>query len=385
MKQGQATLESLTQSVIDRSARKDDLVVPASRLIMLNGSELSVPTNGGDSIGEGRVEYDVAQIAHRQIGTHLGIPAKFYDRLRTATIGEDGNPDLDLRRLLDSNVNTLLQRTSEKRLIRTYRETRRPSEDGAGFVVPAEARAFLSNRYRRRDDDELLAKIGPVLMSLPGAKLASCELTETRFYLKVVTERLEGEVAEGDYVQAGVMIRNSEVGHGSLSIKPFIYRLVCTNGMVVPVFDENSASYRHVGRRIEATEDGRYSDETLKLDDEAFYAKVAEDVRRAVDETAFNAILVQLREAKATQQIDDPAAAVERLAQRFSLTDGEGAQVLKQLALGGDLSAYGALNAVTRIAQDVESYDRATDLETVGGEILTLATTKPREWEAIAA
>ena len=64
--------------------------------------------------------------------------------------------------------------------------------------------------------------------------------------LKVVNHRLEMEVRKGDIVQAGVMISNSEVGLGAVSIQPLVYRLVCTNGMVVNDMGERR---HHVGRQ----------------------------------------------------------------------------------------------------------------------------------------
>lgn len=68
--------------------------------------------------------------------------------------------------------------------------------------------------------------------------------TDTRMYIKVVNERIQTEVVPGDIVQAGILISNSEVGMGSVSVKPLIYRLVCTNGMVADV----GVGKRHVGR-----------------------------------------------------------------------------------------------------------------------------------------
>ena len=46
-----------------------------------------------------------------------------------------------------------------------------------------------------------------------------------------------------------------------------------------------------------------------------------------------------------------------------------------------DLSQWGLVNAVTRYSQDVDNYDRATELETLGGKIVDL---KPTEWQPIA-
>jgi len=55
--------------------------------------------------------------------------------------------------------------------------------------------------------------------------------------------------------------------------------------------------------------------------------------------------------------------------------------VLRHLIEGGDMSRWGIANAVTRQSQDVDSYDRATDLERAGGQIIELSQ---RDWNEIA-
>jgi len=69
----------------------------------------------------------------------------------------------------------------------------------------------LSDRYRRLDNYELAENVLPILQRLEGARFESVELTETKMYLKVVTPRVEYEIAPGDVVQAGIVITNSEV------------------------------------------------------------------------------------------------------------------------------------------------------------------------------
>lgn len=51
-----------------------------------------------------------------------------------------------------------------------------------------------------------------MLRELPGARVESCEVTDSRMYLKVVTSRVQFELAPGDVVHAGVVISNSETG-----------------------------------------------------------------------------------------------------------------------------------------------------------------------------
>ena len=107
----------------------------------------------------------------------------------------------------------------------------------------------------------------------------SCQLTDSRMYIKVVNTRLEAEVVPGDIVQSGIIISNSEVGLGSVSIQPLVYRLVCSNGMVV-----NDAQTRrnHVGRVNEASENYQlYSEKTLEADDKAFAMKIQDGAGRS--------------------------------------------------------------------------------------------------------
>jgi hypothetical protein len=67
-----------------------------------------------------------------------------------------------------------------------------------------------------------------------------------------------------------------------------------------------------------------------------------------------------------------PSEIVEVVARRFGLTEVEQDGVLHQLALGADWTLYGVVNAVTRIAEDSATYDRAVELERIGGEVLDL-------------
>jgi hypothetical protein len=100
------------------------------------------------------------------------------------------------------------------------------------------------------------------------------------------------------------------------------------------------------------------------------------------DPARFNARLDQYREASKRPIEADPVKVVEATARRLTLTDGEKTSVLQHLIRGGDLSAWGLANAVTRTAEDVPDYDRSTELEAAGGRVIELA---PADWRALAA
>lgn len=363
MKPGK-TLQELAAE-LDRTANaKADYIVPTPRLTMLTQpvgeepgdetpvSELHVPDVGEDG---GASEFKVLDLTHQQIGLHLGIPKKFYDRLRGEHPG-----------LLDTNVNTLFREHPAKRMVRTL--------DGR-------ARAFLSDRYRRLDNYDLAQAVLPILGEYAESvdlRVESCELTDRKLYIKALMPRIEGEIRVGEIVQAGLMISNSEVGLGSVQVQPLLFKLACSNGMISNV----GTKRYHVGRQAEESDAAYmlYRDETLEADDKAFWMKIQDTVRASCTDVAFNKIVEQAREL-AGIKVEGTKEAIERLDNKFSLAEGEKESILGHLIEGSDLSAWGLVNAVTRAAQDVESYDRSTEMERIGGQILELPK---RDLETIA-
>jgi hypothetical protein len=215
----------------------------------------------------------------------------------------------------------------------------------------------------------------PIINEMLDARVESCEVTDNKLYLKIVNPRLQADVVPGDTVQAGLIISNSEVGLGSVNVQPLVYRLVCSNGMVVN--DAGNRRY-HVGRANDSDWE-IYSDSTLELDDRAFMAKFADTVRTAVDAAKFALIIDKLREAAEIKLSNRPAQVVELTAKNYGLNQTEQDDILQHLIQGGDMSLWGLGNAVTRAAQEVESYDRSTALEGVGYQIITMPSAMWRE------
>lgn len=56
--------------------------------------------------------------------------------------------------------------------------------------------------------------------------------------------------------------------------------------------------------------------------------------------------------------------------------------ILNYLIAGGDISVYGLTNAITRASQDVEAYDQATALKSIGWQV---ATMPEAQWKEINA
>lgn len=352
MKSG-LTIQELAAEILRQKDSKEDYIVNTKNLQMEPSGSDVVLRVLDEKAGDRIEPLDIGPNAHRQIGTHLSIPAKYYAKMR------EEDPEL-----LSMNVNRWFERSDSQRMLR---------------VLDGRARAYLSNRYLRVDHMQIAEAVLPIIGDMKGARFESCQITEDRMYIKVVNPRLQQEVVPGDIVQAGISISNSEVGLGSVNIQPLIYRLVCSNGMVV-----NDAATRrnHVGRVNSAEENFLlYSAETLAADDHTFMLKIQDTVRAVVDEVKFNRVVDMMQEAANAKMNTANVPEVVRLASRdFGITDEEHPGVLQHLIEGKDLTLYGLANAVTRYSQDVESYDRATELESIGYNILSMPA---KRWNSI--
>jgi hypothetical protein len=149
---------------------------------------------------------------------------------------------------------------------------------------------------------------------------------------------------------------------------------------------ESAIRKAHLGRGArgqDAIEDAReyFRTETRQADDRAFFLKVQDATASMFDTSKFNGRIDQYREVSQRVIDADPVQVVEVTARRIGLNEGERSSVLQHLIRGGDMSQWGVANAVTRTAQDAESYDRATELESLGGDVVELSA---GEWRTLA-
>ena len=322
----------------------------------------------------------ISPIAHRQISARLGIPYKYYRRMNE-----------DAPELWRNNVRHWMIDEPEVRLFRTRKTD-------TGRIL----RAFLSDSYRCLDNWDVAEQLLPALAQ--ECDIVSCSITDSRFYVKAVSRRLSEEVQVGDLVQGGVVITNSEVGVGSFTLSPFIYRLSCTNGMVVPVggmkkthlgakivSDSSEINNLYGHNRMTMPNDSTLgnlqtwqvlSDDTRNKKDEALWAEARDVIRSLLRPEMFREI-VNIFQRSTDRKITKPLEAVEALVKggKGGLSKGivsqeEQPSVLRHLIEGGDLSQWGLANAVTATAETVESYDRATELEKAGYRVVSLSDTQ---------
>jgi hypothetical protein len=362
MKTG-SSLQDIARTLESQQKSKRDFVSPSTELEFVamdpNQSSVEQSKDAPDPMEyslrvNGYGAFPINPIAHEQIASRVGVPQRYYDRMKAAA------PEL-----LRENVNHWLHTEKDQRMVRT---------------LGGNVRAFLSSRYRQLDNLDLAKTTLPVLARL-GVQVESTEITERRFYIKAITPKITAEVRKGDIVQAGIVITNSEIGLGSVKVEPLIFRLVCTNGLIV---NDYAMRKYHIGRASEETDLAAefFRDETREADDRAFWMKVRDVVNGSFQQDVFEKIVDTMR-ASTERIIDaDTVKVVEVIRKENKLTEDDGSLMLKHLILGGDLTQYGLLNAVTRASQDVRDYDHATELERLGGDIMAW---DGKEWSALLA
>jgi hypothetical protein len=346
MKTGRTIVE-LAQELLEQQETKRDFHANTKNLTMVPSGEFQLDTNNGIEI------MPATGYAHAQMASKLSIPKVYYDRMMKHS------PNL-----LADNVNHWLdKRQEETSLIRTLR---------------GQMRAFLSSRYRIVEHHEILEMVIPELAEMgSGIKIASCQVTDEKMYLKVINTDIEAAIAVGDPVQAGFILTNGEIGNSSISIEPFIYRLVCTNGLIIK---DHKQRKNHAGRTAENSD--LYAVDTICAIDDAFKLKVRDLVRNAISISTFQNVVGDMKIAKSNLITGNPVKAVELTAKAIGLTESESGLVLNHLIRSGDLSKFGMLNAVTRTAEDIDNYDRATEVERLGSSVLYLPQTT---WREVAA
>lgn len=352
MKQGRSLMD-LAQEIERQKDAKKDFVASTSDLTMLEDGKTMELKNTG--------EFAIRDLALQQVAAHTGVPVPYVRRMQA-----------EAPVLLARNVNHWLHDKPSPRLVRTL-------DQGV--------RAFLSNRYQRVDNDGVAETVLPVLQEVSkrtgGMEIASCEVTDHRLYIKAVFPMIRGVITKsrqvGDIIEAGVLISNSEVGLGAVSVKAFSRRLVCLNGMT----RDGGGSWKHVGRRISETDEIRelLTDEAVQADDRALLLKLRDTVAATIDQSRFDKWIAKMNDATEQRVEGDVPAGIQVLGKALNLRQDEQSSILRHLIDGGDLSKWGMANAVTRAAADVDSYDRASELEAVGGKVIDLTAA---EWREVA-
>ena len=314
-------LQSLIEELEKQKPLKWDKRVSSSELMMSSAesqAKLLICSENRLSISEP---------CHNQIAEKLEIPLKYYHRM------EEESPEL-----LARNVNAWLERSDKNYFVR-----------GMGDSV----RAFLSDRYRVIDHSDVLMCALNELQA-HEAEIEDCYLSEIEMNIKVKSVKLRDFVRhKDDLIMGGIFLTNSETGHKALRVEPRLFRVKCSNGMIV---EELVTREIHIGNGDE-------------IADEIIYLSLRHSIRELFNR--FGEIVLMMRESTEAK-IRNPQKVIQNVVEQYKLSEAQKANILMAFGAEPEYDQYGIANAVTLAAQKEETWEKSVELEKLGGKLVAL-------------
>ena len=302
-------------NTIEKQLSVDDLNKWDCRIA---GAEVQVLESGALAVIKGNKEpthYALSDNATTQLCSRLEIPVPYYRRLPGTMKATVANFDLG-------------RHAKKSYLLR-----------GKGEWI----RAFLSADYTAYDNKQIADTVRSLLGN--GAiTIKDFVLEETILYLKLISEDI---VDRGADLKAGIMIGNSEVGLGSVSVEPFVFRKPCTNDLIVA--DEKSFKHAHI--HFTADE---------------FNRRMAEGISHAfrVASSMLDAFLKTHEET-----VPDPLDVIRKIAEGRQMSQKFTDQVVSGYLAEPEQTRFGVINAFTRAAQGLAPIQRI-EMERFAGMLL---------------
>jgi hypothetical protein len=320
----------LFDRLYDDDQGKWDEIHPLHDLSMSGGS-LAISQEGA-----GPRSLELNQWATTQLCQQLSIPTTYFRRCPS-----------DLQ---DLQVNHWLKETMAREAVEQRRRSNGPTQwliRGKGENV----RGILSDRYSRLDNVDLIPILEPYLFE--GYQIESCSVTEVSFHLRLIRPDSRRLIRLGDEAMAGLHISNSEVGLRALTVDSLVYRLVCTNGLILTVNGKSHLHQRHVG----VSENG-----------------LSERFRGAVTSALSSAQGgLDAFEASVRELVEDPEAAIAEIAEKNDFSEDFSKLVslhLQAEPASVQMTRFGLVNALTSAAQTRESPDERYRVEAIAGRLL---------------
>jgi len=282
-------------------------------------------------VAVGGTEMPMTTVAYHQMLHRLGIPASFAERID--------------ERLLTTNIRRQMKSLSEKEWV-----VKTGEQDGTRYV-----RGIVTDRYKPLMDSEVLRK-AKQHVEADNIHVDSWDITSSENALRL-TGKLPLEIAPtsnvGDITKIGIAALNGTTGMTKLGINMFLYRLVCSNGMVVP----------HQLAGIRKTHIGKDFNQTMEEGFRAAFGSAAEVEQRWSD--AYGKILKDVKASQLRKVQEMVESEIGRKATN-GLFDEE------KHPRSSD-TVYSLLNRITEYAHQVDDPISRGRVEEAAGQLLLAA------------
>jgi hypothetical protein len=349
--------------VLDRvkNTRKEDWACPRNQVRLnwnADARQYRVTLGGQHEFNTN--EHFQSQVASKSVNTK-GVPGMVaYSRYLNETNQQE---------LLVDNVNRQLDRSEETAFIRTV-----------GNEEPT-ARAFLSNKYKAIDDDDVFLPAVEIIGDHADKfRTLGGQRTDVKTCLKFITRDKICSVGNRDLF-AGFQLTNSEVGMGSAKYSAFLFDEFCENGCVFGSIDLFQVNFVHRGAKLNTKFGQVFGDEFRAAEIASIRAAIAEATLRALDDS-YHAKIADIIETGEKRKITGHVPTViEEVGKRVGLTEQERIDTLAHWNSSED-NAFGLQAAITEVAQESSSFNRRSELEKAGGVVLEFSDSL---WNAVSA
>ncbi|MBR87166.1 MAG: hypothetical protein CMM29_10520 [Rhodospirillaceae bacterium] len=224
-------------------------------------------------------------------------------------------------------------------------------------------RSFLSSRYKIVNNYDVALTTLRKATNV-GAFPHRFDVSDTHMRLTYLMPEWTVDLGDGDTHTYGFRVSNSEVGLGAVDVKPFLFRWVCTNGLIMGTQELKQGAMHKVHRGSDLPL-GQLSSRTIKLQSEAVLSEAEDAVTNCLDKTMFDGWIRQLQRASETALTDEPAKILKRT--KF-FSESETANILYELQQA-QATVFGMVQSMTATARSMTA-DRRHEVETFAGKYL---------------
>lgn len=301
-------IDTLIQKANEIQAKCHDDVFDASELTM--STDLKIKG------------MDLSSLAQGHLCGKLQVPGRYFTRLVEAKQNE----------LASRNINCWLENDKRKFMLRQY--------DG-------HIRGVLSGSYSQFDAPEILCAVKDVF-GADKFKVKGSFINEERLHLRLV----ENEMLpiDGEDLFAGITLDSSDVGRSGLYVRFFIWKQVCTNGLIIAQSHANLFTQKHIGITGEDFRSGL-------LEGFEMFDQIKEEVTEMIKTTS---------KLPLPEDIDDIQKMIK---DRTKLSDDDVSEVFDMIEIKYGYTKWGMINSITEVAQKFD-LERRIELETLAGNML---------------
>ena len=286
----------------------------------VRANEIRMDNNLKLTFGDRKIP--MSDLATGHLCGKLKVPSRYFNRLK----------DTENYELAAQNINCWLEDNPKELFLREY--------DGR-------IRGVLSGSYSVYDAPEILKSVSEVF-DPDTFKLKGSFINEERLHLRLIENKMMD--VEGEDLFAGITLDSSDVGRSGLSVRFFVYKQVCTNGLVIAQSSAKLFRQKHIG-----------------ITHEDFAAGLTEGLQTFYE--LKDSIAESIRETAQIPVNEDIEELLEEIKEKTNLSDDAATEVIESMNVKYDKNRWGLINGITEVAQKF-TLERRIELETIAGNML---------------